>query len=386
MQAICKRFCEPIGIPMTFGNEYFGFDLPSANKICLGSLKYDADLVDACARNLSAFKDVKFKTSAVLSQLKVFQTAKYNFVGATRDSVRTVNEYMTSEKFTEKIKDSENKEETFRKELEYQRKLIQENAKNSLGKEMRVLKQKADSLQVTLKKELPKLTSALDQCNDLYLAIGADRSYLLDNCYQTAGGTRCIEEKEATHAGCCCAYNPVSQLGNSKSTKAPKIYGTKAIQKSRVGSRRLRSETGKRAKVGSRSLQSGTCDEEAESFLDICAQAWTDATPVVQDYYGKASKSGKQFMEEQEDTFKSEYDEAYCKVSLQEKVITTKRTTTTTPPEDIFEDSTTTSEPTTVAPKAVIDPVADLAAMTRMSMMIPVIVLHWLSSSSWRFR
>lgn len=312
MEGMCKSFCEPIGIPINFGNEYFGFSLEKVSKICMGSIRYDKDLLDDCALNASAFSEVKFKTSAFIAQNQIFEAAKDNYIAAARDAVKVVSEHMLSEEVREKMLNSMDKPKTYKAELEKKRAEIESLPKRALLKEIKRLQEKADSLMKTLERDIPKLTWSLKQCNDLFLAEGTDRAYMLDNCWGAKAGPRCFEDKKSTHAGCCCAYNPVTQFGRSSSRNAPTIEGTSAIPGSTVGSRRLQKQGGVSSAAAAALMRprrlSAKCDGSTE-VIDICAEAWTQAAPEVQQYYKDATPSAKEVMEETEKKIKSKYPE-----------------------------------------------------------------------------
>lgn len=281
-------------------------------------MKYDRDLLDDCALNASAFSAIKFKTAAFIAQNKIYEASKDNYIAAVRDAVKVVSEHMLSEEVREKMLNSMDKPKTYKAELEKKRADIEAAPKRALLKEMDRLQTKADSLLKTLSSDIPKLTNALRNCNDLFLATGQDRSYLLDNCWGAKAGPRCMEDKKSTHAGCCCAYNPVSQFGKDSNRYAPTIAGTSAIPGATVGSRRLAQSkidefvnqvAGKgQPRFSSRRL--GAC-EGSDDVMDICAEAWTEAAPQVQQYYKDATATGKEVMEGARASVKAKYPE-YC--------------------------------------------------------------------------
>merc|ERR1719220_3217052 len=106
----------------------------------------------------------------------------------------------------------------------------------------------------TLQENLDMITNFVTQCNKFTLGRGPQSEYMLDICAQ--GNAACFNEAGSEHASCCCAWNPLSKLGDE------------IAEVSIPGISRF-SPVGRVA--GGRALQA----QESERPLDICAGSWT---------------------------------------------------------------------------------------------------------------
>merc|ERR1719359_843962 len=88
------------------------------------------------------------------------------------------------------------------------------DAKESLTEVLTQLRKATQSLKEILIVGKGNLVNFVHQCHAIFLGLGPEKTYLLDQGSQT--GTRCLEEEESKRVGCCCGYNPAIHLGDQR--------------------------------------------------------------------------------------------------------------------------------------------------------------------------
>mmetsp|Transcript_14244 Transcript_14244/g.35997 ORF Transcript_14244/g.35997 Transcript_14244/m.35997 type:complete len:122 (-) Transcript_14244:516-881(-) len=62
--------------------------------------------------------------------------------------------------------------------------------------------------------DLEKIRVFTEECNDLYLAQGPSKEFILDICGQ--GNEACFEDPGSRRVSCCCAMNPLANFGEGR--------------------------------------------------------------------------------------------------------------------------------------------------------------------------
>lgn len=155
-----------------------------------------------------------------------------------------------------------------------------QSAQLLLQSAMQEVQNKGQELQTALYNVMSALTFVTTQCNNFFTGVGPQREYLLDICTQT--GSRCMEEPQGRHTGCCCAYNPVLALGKV-AIPSNTIPG--------LSDDGLDDGTGE-ARVAAPRRAAAT----QPNVFDICGDSWTDARARIQAAQAAVRAEGQQHL------------------------------------------------------------------------------------------
>lgn len=287
----CSSFCSPNGVSMLMGTPQYGFNKDQADGICTPHgdvLKYDAAQLKTCEDYANSFSRIEEATASFLTTLDVFKSARIAFTAATQEAVQKLQEHLNTDEFLMQMDKEVDKGAYFLQEVKKELDAaVYNNAE--LKSKSAELRAKMENLDDVLRQSVEELAKFLDECNDLYLATSdkgeLGREYLLDICAQ--GNSACFDQETSVHVSCCCAFNPVTLLGQWDAE-------TQIINGLDAPSRRL-------------------SDLSQNKEYDICAEAWTAALPDVTANYDKArSHGGAQLISEFVAPLASEYGSSYC--------------------------------------------------------------------------
>lgn len=262
MMAIATSFCSLEGAkrsPLLMGSSTFGFNLADANQICLKSsfLNTDHAKLQKCRGYSNGFQEIKRLTKDFVRQLVFVKGAEATVQKEIALNVDSLKKYLASARFVDKMARATDKAGTFRQEVrnKFNDKLKGTSGVGLLERESKKLSALADAFDKVLRLNILLLMNFTEECNDQFLATGAENEYLLDICSQY--NEECFEHPMARHVSACCAYNPAVDFAQTQ-PQGYAIDGIKGAKDSRVN-RRL---------------------SDSVALDDVCMAAWTD---VVRD-------------------------------------------------------------------------------------------------------
>lgn len=274
MADMCQDFCSPFGMPIQMGSSNFGFDYSEMQNVCLkakgGILEADYNTLQQCESWGYSFKDIETQTANFLKELEIFTASKLAYSAFMLDFVDQMTREISKKEFKDEMKRAPNKDTVLKKTIldTMSRLKLQHKGLDRMQSSTLALQKAAQDMSLTLRSNIPLVRRFLTECNGLFLAIGPEREYLLDICAQ--GSSLCINDREgyatARHVGCCCAYNPLQGLG------LPKMRISAGYQEE---ARRLGLFSAVDSAFGG-----------GLNAVDMVAQAWTDAKPIVDNIYG----------------------------------------------------------------------------------------------------
>merc|ERR1712187_860521 len=147
-----------------------------------------------------------------------------------------------------------------------------------MGDEVEKLYKKGKALLSELKSSLPNLEEFNEKCNDIFLAPSNQQSngapkFMLDICAQ--GSASCIDSNSAwaEHVGCCCGYNPATQLGGDQKYQ---IGGSENFRR-----RQLSQSSAENSRDVSFSTEHRQLTEKKTEIPDVCAETYVQLMPLV---------------------------------------------------------------------------------------------------------
>ncbi|CAJ1389492.1 unnamed protein product [Effrenium voratum] len=295
MRAQCSDFCGRRGVSLLIGAETYGFELGASESICLppeGVLIHDPAKLRDCGQWSVAFREVEVKTSQFIAQLDIFRATQQYYVATLRNVTAGIQAFVSSQEFAAKIQRARSKVEevkaAVKERLQIGFALLVES---ELMAAIQALRQKAAALQAALGQNIPLIKRFLSECNDMHVGTGPQNEYLLDICAQQS--VACLDEADAGHVTCCCAYHPFSTFGETVSEIIDGIQDFPNPARVRSGRRLAGGES-----------------------LDICAQAWTEAAPAVAQLYAKIGATGQPAAaEEWVQKMQDQYGSTFCSLA-----------------------------------------------------------------------
>lgn len=282
---LCAGFCSPDSIPLLLGTTSFGFSQAQMDEVCLrpdpaGDL-YDAETINRCHLDASIFTRLQDTTAAFAQKLQILDASRLRFQAYARTAQEALK--------TTILENAETTVDNERADLKLAalEGLIRtglsdiiggNSARSQLLRDAREVNETAFELRAELAQAIPGLESFLENCNFLTTGVGPSSEYMLDMCSQTS--MECIESEQGRHVGCCCGYNPIIKLGTEGVARdVPTILGRGA---------EIFSQTPATASGGAPSPPA------ISAVIDICAKAYVDAKPTIDEYYADISNQNQE--------------------------------------------------------------------------------------------
>jgi len=298
----CSKFCAPTGVPLLMGTTTYGFNLEEASSVCLpannsdGVLEYNETHIATCEAHGRAFNDVEAKTAGLIEKLDTFIAAKLYYTAEMTKAVQDLQTFVRSESFNVEMDKSVDKMALFREAIKSRMvdALERSAGKQRLVSSMDALRNASEALKTSLEANLDKMRAFVEDCNDLYLATGPQKEFLLDICAQ--GNEACFENEASRRVSCCCALNPVANFGGGRRHR---VDGISFFDLATMAAGRRAQET--------------PAATEEEGVLDLCAEAWTRARPsVLATYTSIAGLGHEDKVEAHVGDMAQVYGSAYC--------------------------------------------------------------------------
>mmetsp|Transcript_49891 Transcript_49891/g.138593 ORF Transcript_49891/g.138593 Transcript_49891/m.138593 type:complete len:847 (-) Transcript_49891:236-2776(-) len=268
---VCQSFCGAKSVPLVIGGTSFGFNQTSMDSVCLGGdlVQPDMAVLQKCQEQSTSFQKVQRKTAAVVSALSKLAVEKIHFEASIRKMVLDLKRAI-ADNAVAVIEDAAvgNKIDALQELLRDATLSVQAGgtARQQLDDAIATVEKAAKDLDAELSVTVDALESFVTDCNQLFTGVGSSNEYLLDLCSVTS--TQCMDSASGRHAGCCCGYVPMLDLGKD-SVPVDTIPGLSASM--------LEDNTGK-ARVASSWRRLG---EVADQTYQICAESWNEAQPYV---------------------------------------------------------------------------------------------------------
>jgi len=296
LASLCAAFCSPDSIPLMLGTTSFGFSQAQMDEVCLqpdreGAV-YNAATIDQCHESASVFTRLQDRTADFATSLQVLAASRLRFQAYARtaqDELRAVilrdaQPTLDNAASSQKLAALQDLIATALDDI-----LGGSGAKRTLQIDAGDVSLKATALREELAVAVDGLRTFLSDCNFLTTGVGPSQEYLLDLCSQTS--MECIENAEGVHAGCCCGYNPIITLGtDGVAAGTATILGTGAdiFSQSPAPPPPPPPPTG-----GEASPPVSQAAPVLSSIIDICAKAYTDAKPRIDEYYADIDSEGQ---------------------------------------------------------------------------------------------
>mmetsp|Transcript_49892 Transcript_49892/g.138601 ORF Transcript_49892/g.138601 Transcript_49892/m.138601 type:complete len:846 (-) Transcript_49892:236-2773(-) len=268
---VCRSFCGAKSVPLLIGGTSFGFNQTSMDSVCLGGdlVQPNMTVLKKCQEQSMSFQRVQRKTAEMVSALSKLAMEKVHFEAGIRKMVQDLKT-MIADQAVQVIEDAEvgKKIDALQELLKSATEDVQAGgtARKLLDDAIEKVEKAAEDLDAELTVTVEALEGFVTNCNQVFTGVGSRDEYLLDLCSVTS--TQCMDSASGRHAGCCCGYVPMLDLGKD-SVPADTIPGLSASM--------LEDNTGK-ARVASSWRRLG---EVADQTYQICAESWNEAQPYV---------------------------------------------------------------------------------------------------------
>jgi hypothetical protein len=265
MNEYCEKFCatdgKPYSLPLLLGNTAYGFNLEQMSDICSSVGSVDMDRLAECRRKRTGLFRIQKQTAKFIGANEVLVSEQLAFQATMADESKKFREVLTSELFREEVAlaGTDNRAEKIREKFaEFSLVGKLDDAGTEMKAAIDELNTTGQDLKKVVSENLQDAKDYFEECNQFFVAYGAEGEVLLDICPQ--GSTDCVEHEDGEHVGCCCALNPVTiPAGVSY-----RIDGITAVEGGTVDATRRQLQLD--AAVPNRVLQ-------VDEAVDVCAEA-----------------------------------------------------------------------------------------------------------------
>mmetsp|Transcript_82632 Transcript_82632/g.191994 ORF Transcript_82632/g.191994 Transcript_82632/m.191994 type:complete len:804 (+) Transcript_82632:47-2458(+) len=213
MVGVCQAFCGKNAVPLLIGSTSFGFNQSAMDSVCVAGnpIQASAEKVAKCHDNARAMHKVQVETASLVSKLQVLAAENLRFEAKVKTTVEELKVSIKT-KATAVLEDATvgQKLDALRSLLADETKQIGEATELYLRAATNDVEAAGEALEAELTTALSALEELVTQCN-IFTGVGPSKEYLLDICSQTS--KECMDVQLGRHAGCCCGYLPLLELG-----------------------------------------------------------------------------------------------------------------------------------------------------------------------------
>jgi len=335
---MCSQFCSgSLGqthIELLLGDpEMYGMTGEEMTGLCkTDPLKENTAQLEQCAGWSENYAEIRRKTSTFEEQNVATKFAKRAYQLDFDMNVQEVLAEFQAAEFLVEMEFAGDKLNKFKRKASnmFNDRLLYSNLKDRYGDEVEKLYKKGKALLSELKRSLPNLEEFNEKCNDIFMAPSNQQSngapeFMLDMCAQ--GSASCIDSTSAwaEHVGCCCGYNPATQLGGDQKYQ---IGGSENFRRRQLSE--SSAENSRDVGFSTEHRQLTEKKTETVKLPDVCAETYVQLMPLVacirEDWDATPGFDG--LFEEYQNSLK-EANADYCKFQAED---TCRPTTTTQAP------------------------------------------------------